>query len=101
MDSSDPPIAAITDPALACLLREMLPAMGVVCEVLTETGQCQRAPLCRWLKDAPLSETARLRMLLDETVTVLDRTRHAFKSRELGRLRRRLEQALSELSGPA
>ena len=45
MDSSDPPIAAITDPALACLLREMLPAMGVVCEVITETGQCQRAPV--------------------------------------------------------
>lgn len=49
----------------------------------------------------PLSETTRLRLLLDETVTVLDRTRHAFKSRELGRLRRRLEQALEELSGPA
>ena len=36
---------------------------------------------------------------LADAVGVLERSRHAFRSRELGQLRRRLEAALRELSG--
>ncbi|WP_312477837.1 hypothetical protein [Stutzerimonas nitrititolerans] len=35
-------------------------------------------------------ETAQLRQALEDTIEVLERTRHSFKSRELGQLRRRL-----------
>lgn len=101
MDRSEPPLVAINDPALACLLRDMLPAMGIVCEVVEDAADCSRAPLCRWLNDPSLSDAIRLRLLLDEAIAVLERTRHAFKSRELGLLRRRLEEAREELSHPA
>lgn len=39
-------------------------------------------------------ETNQLRQALEDTIEVLERTRHAFKSRELGQLRRRLVSLL-------
>jgi hypothetical protein len=42
-------------------------------------------------------ETDQLRRALEETVEVLERTRHAFKSRELGQLRRRLVGLLEQI----
>ncbi|MDF1821142.1 MAG: response regulator [Alcanivoracaceae bacterium] len=52
-------------------------------------------------KDQPLRKVAShpdlevLRNALTETVNVLERTKHAFKSRELGSLRKRLEQVIN------
>lgn len=45
----------------------------------------------------PTEEADQLRQALEETITVLERTRHAFKSRELGQLRRRLVCLLEQL----
>ena len=86
------------DPALARELRALLAAHEIPCAVLTGRQDCTQAPLCRWFKDAPLSESARIHALLDDAVMVLERSRHAFKSRELGQLRLRLSEALKELS---
>ncbi|WP_312246280.1 hypothetical protein [Stutzerimonas nitrititolerans] len=43
-------------------------------------------------------ETAQLRQALEDTIQVLERTRHSFKSRELGQLRRRLLDLLEQLA---
>ncbi|MDA0427164.1 hypothetical protein [Stutzerimonas frequens] len=42
-----------------------------------------------------------LREALEETIQVLERTRHSFKSRELGQLRRRLIDLLEQLETDA
>lgn len=49
--------------------------------------------------DRPMlpEKTAQLREALEETILVLERTRHSFKSRELGKLRRRLTDLLEQL----
>lgn len=44
----------------------------------------------------PTEETDQLRQALEDTIEVLERTRHAFKSRELGQLRRRLVGLLEQ-----
>jgi len=86
------------DPTLARELRALLAAHEMPCAVLSGRQDCSQAPLCRWFKDAPLSDSARVLALLDDAITVLERSRHAFKSRELGELRLRLSNALKELS---
>ena len=87
---------ACNDPQLACELRQLLDH----CEVLETPSDCTQAPLCRWLGESGVDDAARMKDALTETVAALERTRHAFRSRELGQLRRRLEQLLVELSAP-
>ena len=43
-------------------------------------------------------ETAQLRQALEDTIQVLERTRHSFKSMELGQLQRRLLYQLEQLA---
>lgn len=85
---------ACSDPQLAATLRCLLNN----CEVIEDPHQCSRAPLCRWLEDAELGTHGRVQAVLSDAVDILERTRHAFRSRELGQLRRRLELLLVELS---
>lgn len=87
------------DQDIARQVRALLTVYQVPCAVLAGPGDCAQAPLCRWFKDAALSDAAHLHALLADAVGVLERSRHAFRSRELGQLRRRLEAALQELSG--
>jgi len=91
-------LVASQDPALARELRALLAAYQIPCAVLAGRQDCSQAPLCRWFKDAPLSDSARIHAVLDDAITVLERSRHAFKSRELGELRLRLSDTLKELS---
>lgn len=93
-------LVASQDPAQARQVRALLAAYGLPCAVLEGPQDCVQAPLCRWFKDAPLSDEAQLHALLADAIGVLERSRHAFRSRELGELRRRLSVALEELSGP-
>ncbi|WP_394559941.1 hypothetical protein [Aquipseudomonas alcaligenes] len=93
---SSPLRIACSDPQLACELRHLLGH----CEVIESPHKCSQAPLCRWLGDARVDTAARMKDALSDTVATLERTRHAFRSRELGQLRRRLEQLLVELSAP-
>jgi hypothetical protein len=88
------------DPALARQVRALLAAYELRCGVMEGPCDCQQAPLCRWFQDAPLGDTGKITALLADTIGVLERTRHAFRSRELGELRQRLSGALQELSGP-
>ncbi|MGQ7816388.1 hypothetical protein ACUTAH_12135 [Metapseudomonas furukawaii] len=98
MPRISPPLMLISpDRPLAERARRLLARDALECAVLVDSGDCTRAPLCHWLKDPPQGQAGQLRALLVETVSVLDDTRHAFRSRELGRLRKRLELALREL----
>ncbi|MDH0142956.1 hypothetical protein [Aquipseudomonas alcaligenes] len=87
---------ACSDPQLATHLRRLFGD----CEVIEDPRHCSQAPLCRWLDDAPLGPAGEVQAALAEAVATLERTRHAFRSPELGQLRRRLEQLLVELSAP-
>jgi len=87
---------ACSDPRLATNLRRLF----ADCEVIEDPHDCSQAPLCHWLGDARLGEAHRVRAALSDAVATLERTRHAFRSRELGQLRQRLEQLLVELSAP-
>ena len=87
---------ACSDPQLATHLCRLFGD----CEVIEAPRHCSQAPLCRWLDDAPLGPAGDVQAALAEAVATLERTRHAFRSRELGQLRRRLEQLLVELSAP-
>lgn len=95
------PAIICTDPQLACRLREALCAELGEDAILEEAAHCRHAPLCRWLSPAALGPSGQVQAVLFDAVTTLERTRHAFRSRELGMLRRRLQQLLEELSAPA
>ena len=79
-------------------LRLLLRSMDLDGEVVCSPVDCSQAPLCRWFGDAGLNPNGELHAALAETVAVLERTRHSFKSRELGELRRKLTRLLAELS---
>ena len=68
------------------------------CEVIADPGQCSQAPFCRWLYSEQLATDGRIQAALTEAVETLERTRHAFRSRDLAQLRQRLEQLLEDLS---
>lgn len=93
-------LLASDDQALAAQAGTLLERSELGCTLITRSNDCPQMPLCRWFKDAPLNDAGRVRALLGETIEILESTRHAFKSRELGGLRKRLQQALKELSGP-
>ncbi|MCO6058242.1 hypothetical protein NG726_16415 [Pseudomonas sp. MOB-449] len=93
-------LLASDDQALAAQAGILLDRSELNCTLITRSNDCRQMPLCRWFKDAPLSQAGHMQALLGEAIETLESTRHAFKSRELGRLRKRLQQALKELSGP-
>jgi hypothetical protein len=86
------------DRELADQLRPLLVQIAPDCEVLSAPGNCTAAPFCRWLGEGQLGPTGRIQSALLEATEVLEQTRHAFKSRELGLLRRRLQALLDKLS---
>jgi CheY-like chemotaxis protein len=82
------------------LLRKVLDltfdnAAGAIDDVKTLTAQCDSIQL-----DCPLSSCRRLQTLtgaLEEAVAALEKTKNAFKSRELGVLRKKLQEILANL----
>lgn len=83
------------DPQLTAKAREALCQAGLSCKLLHDPRDCQHAPACRWLQ--PLPAEVQLRLILDEAISTLEKTRHAFKSRDLADLRKRLQQCLEIL----
>lgn len=83
------------DPHLASKAREALCQAGLSCKLLHDPRDCQHAPACRWLQ--PLSTEMQVRLTLDDAISTLEKTRHAFKSRDLADLRRRLQQLMETL----
>ena len=51
-----------------------------------------------WLKPERLNQAWRVRAELEEAIATLERTRHAFRSRQLADLRYRLQGLLRSLS---
>ncbi|PSS56319.1 hypothetical protein [Pseudomonas sp. BBP2017] len=86
------------DRELADQLHHLLVHTVPDCEVLTAPRDCSAAPFCRWLGEAPLGPAGQVQVALVEAIEVLERTRHAFKSRELGQLRQHLNALLDTLS---
>ncbi|CAI8934107.1 CZB domain-containing protein [Pseudomonas sp. IT-P253] len=97
-ESNQPARIICNDRELADQLRHLLVHIALDCEVLSVPGNCSAAPFCRWLGEAQLGLAGRVQVALVEATEVLEQTRHAFKSRELGLLRRRLVALLDELS---
>lgn len=83
------------DPKLTNKAREVLCQAGLSCKLLHDPRDCEHAPACRWLQ--PLPAEMQLRLTLDDAISTLEKTRHAFKSRDLADLRRRLQQLLETL----
>src|SRR5690606_41689155 len=71
------------------------------CEVIADPGQCSHAPFCRWLHSEQVATDGRIHATLTEVVEPLERTRYAFRSRDLAQLRQRLDLLLDAFSGHA
>lgn len=83
------------NPKITAKAREVLYQAGLSCKLLHDPRDCQHAPACRWLQ--PLPAELQLRLTLDDAISTLEKTRHAFKSRDLADLRQRLQQLLEKL----
>ncbi|MHA6181682.1 hypothetical protein [Pseudomonas mohnii] len=86
------------DLELADQLRRLLVHIAPDCEVLSAPSNCSVVPFCRWLGEAHLGTPGLVQAALMDATEVLEQSRHAFKSRELGLLRRRLVVLLGKLS---
>lgn len=75
----------------------LLTQAGVACRILAHPSDCHLAPQCQGQLQGELRQ---LREALHDSVATLERSRHAFRSRELGALRQRLERLLDNLSQP-
>lgn len=99
MNESDQTIRIIcNNPELADRLRQLMVHIAPDCEVLSDSSDCSAMPFCRWLGDVQLGSAGLVNAALLDATEVLEQTRHAFKSRELGLLRRRLVALLGRLS---
>lgn len=94
----EPVRVVCTDARLATWLGQLLNHTEPSCEVLHQARDCSAAPLCRWLGTLQMGQAGEVQAALTEAVEILEKTRHAFRSRDLGLLRRRLEALLEELS---
>lgn len=83
------------DPSLAGKAHALLSEAGLGCQVLGHPADCTLASLCQGLLQEELQH---LRTALLDAIATLERSRHAFRSRELGALRQRLEHLLDNLS---
>jgi hypothetical protein len=93
-----PVLLACAHPQTEQRLRLLLRSLELDGEVICSPVDCSQAPLCRWFDDAGLGPSGELHAALADAIAVLERSRHSFKSRELGELRRRLVQLLARLS---
>lgn len=75
------------DLELADQLRQLLVHIAPDCEVLCAPSDCSAVPFCRFLGEAQLGAAGQVHAALLDATEVLEQTRHAFKSRELGLLR--------------
>ncbi|SDH32572.1 hypothetical protein SAMN05216603_10841 [Pseudomonas benzenivorans] len=91
-------LVTLPDPACAKRVQHVLQVLAPDCEVVCEPHDCSQAAQCRWLKELPAGQLGELQALLREAVAVLEHSRQAFRSAQLATLRRRLADALKDLS---
>ena len=95
----DAPKVVIAGASERCAeIDQALEQTGLEYQLICEPDGCQEAPLCRWLKPERLNQAWRVRAELEEAIATLERTRHAFRSRQLADLRYRLQGLLRSLS---
>lgn len=83
------------DAELLSRVREGL--VGQPLEVICDPVDCAQAPFCRWLAPQALNECGQLMAAIQDAIATLEQTRHAFKSKQLGSLRHRLEKLVQGL----
>lgn len=90
----------VTLPKPQCIdrVRQLLHAQAPGCEVLEQPSDCSQAASCRWLQVLPSHQAGEVQALLSDVVEVLEQTRHAFKSAQLAKLRKRTMCVLESLS---
>ncbi|MDP2243520.1 hypothetical protein [Pseudomonas sp.] len=90
----------VTLPKPQCIdrVRQLLHAQAPGCEVLEQPSDCSQAASCRWLQALPQDQAGEVQALLSDVVEVLEQTRHAFKSAQLAKLRKRTMCVLESLS---
>lgn len=79
------------------VVQEVLRNSAVDCLLICEPADCRLAPMCRWLGPSSVNREGLLAGALVDAIRTLEQTRHAFKSKQLGELRRRLQQLLESL----
>jgi hypothetical protein len=98
-DNRKPARIICSDPQLAEQVRKLFMVQAPAAQVICDALDCHEAPLCRWLGEQHLGEAGKVQATLAEVVELLNSTRHAFKSREVGRARLRLRELMMEISG--
>lgn len=86
------------DAPQACRAHGVLDAAGIDCQILSSPEACLLAEHCRAIEPTHAQHLSHLQQALHDTVATLEKTRHAFKSRDLAELRKRLEGLLQNLS---
>ncbi|WP_152486829.1 hypothetical protein [Halopseudomonas pelagia] len=66
-------------------------------ELICQVADCSKAPACRWVGEEDLNSSGVLAAAVLDAIETLEQTRHAFRSKQLGDLRRRLEALLERL----
>lgn len=85
--------------AQACQqVKHLLQRQAPDCQIIASALDCRQGPLCQWLQPLPARSLGAVQVSLDDAVSVLERSRHAFKSAQLAGLRQRLQHLLEELS---
>lgn len=79
------------------VIARLLDEAALDCELLCQPEDCAQAPLCRWLAPERLNDVGRIASELLEAIHTLEQTRHAFRSKQLGGLRKRLQLLLESL----
>lgn len=99
MTSLVPPLQLLClDAPQACRAHGLLDDAGIDCQILSSPDACLLAAHCRAIEPAATQRLNHLQQALHDTVATLEKTRHAFKSRDLAELRKRLEGLLQNLS---
>lgn len=63
-------------------------------DIIHEPSDCRAAPACRWIDASCVNPDGRLAGALLDAIQTIEDTRHSFKSKQLGALRKRLQQTL-------
>lgn len=95
MDKRARVIINADDPMLESRVRAALQDQPL--ELICDPTDCAQAPLCRWLAPEELNHCGQLAAAIQDAITTLEQTRHAFRSKQLGSLRQRLEKLVREL----
>lgn len=83
------------DEELLATIRTALAGRPV--ELICDPIDCAQAPLCRWIAPQSMNDCGHLAAAVQDAIATLEQTRHAFRSKQLGGLRRRLEKLIEGL----